>query len=94
VRARHLFCLVNNCEPPYSIGGVAKHLGADKFVYPPQIVPTIGEALSATGVSWKWYIENPPQRITFDCLPEQSPCEMGLMKLALDIRSAVPDLLK
>jgi acid phosphatase len=24
-------------------------------VYPPQSVPTIGEALSAKGVSWKWY---------------------------------------
>ena len=25
------------------------------FAYPPQTVPTIGEALSAKGVSWKWY---------------------------------------
>ena len=52
---RDTYYLVNNYDPPYTIGGSAKALGADKFVYPPQAVPTIGEALSAKGVSWKWY---------------------------------------
>jgi phospholipase C len=53
--ARDTYYLVNNYDPPYTIGGVARPLGADKFVYPPQTVPTIGEALSTKGVSWKWY---------------------------------------
>jgi len=49
------FYLVNNYDVPYNVDGTAKALGADKFVYPPQTVPTIGEALSAKDVSWKWY---------------------------------------
>jgi phospholipase C len=49
------YYLVNNYEPPYAMDGTPKTLGADKFVYPPQTVPTIGENLSAHKVSWKWY---------------------------------------
>lgn len=49
------YYLVNNYDPPYTMDGTAKPLGADKFVYPPQTVPTIGENLSAHDVSWKWY---------------------------------------
>ena len=49
------YYLVNNYNPPYDINGGPVALGSDKFVYPPQTVPTIGEALSAKGVSWKWY---------------------------------------
>jgi len=49
------YYLVNNYAPPYNIDGSPKTLGADQFVYPPQNVPTIGEALAAKGVSWKWY---------------------------------------
>jgi phospholipase C len=49
------YYLVNNYDPPYNMNGTPKALGADKFVYPPQTVPTIGELLSANGVSWKWY---------------------------------------
>ncbi|WP_019866836.1 alkaline phosphatase family protein [Methylovulum miyakonense] len=49
------FYLVNNYDTPYNVDGSPKALGADKFVYPPQTVPTIGEALSAKEVSWKWY---------------------------------------
>jgi phospholipase C len=49
------YYLVNNYDVPYNVDGTAKVLGADKFVYPPQTVPTIGEALSGKGVSWKWY---------------------------------------
>ena len=49
------YYLVNNYEPPYEMDGTPKALGADKFVYPPQTVPTIGESLSTHNVSWKWY---------------------------------------
>lgn len=49
------YYLVNNYDTPYKVDGTAKALGADKFVYPPQTVPTIGEALSTKGVNWKWY---------------------------------------
>ena len=58
---RHANCqpgayyLVNNYEPPYTLDGKLKTLGPQVFAYPPQSVPTIGEALSAKGVSWKWY---------------------------------------
>jgi phospholipase C len=59
--ARHSNCeqgayyLVNNYDPPYTIDGQPKALGEDKYVYPPQDVPTIGELLSAHNVSWRWY---------------------------------------
>ena len=49
------FYLVNNYDSPYEVDGTPKALGADKFNFPPQSVPTIGEALSAKNVSWKWY---------------------------------------
>ncbi len=49
------YYLVNNFNPPYTVDGTPQALGPDKFVYPPQTVPTIGEALSAKDVSWKWY---------------------------------------
>jgi phospholipase C len=52
---RGAYYLVNNYEPPFTLDGSAKPLGADQFVYPPQTVPTIGEALAAKNVSWKWY---------------------------------------
>jgi phospholipase C len=49
------YYLVNNYEPPFNIDGTPKPLGANQFTYPPQTTRTIGEALSAKGVSWKWY---------------------------------------
>ena len=49
------YYLVNNYNPPYAVDGTANALGADKFTYPPQTVPTIGELLSANNVTWKWY---------------------------------------
>ncbi len=52
---KNAYYLVNNYDTPYNVDGTAKALGADKFVYPPQTIPTIGEALSAKDVSWKWY---------------------------------------
>ena len=49
------YYLVNNYNPPYAVDGTANTLGADKFTYPPQTVPTIGELLSANNVTWNWY---------------------------------------
>ncbi|MFA5984261.1 MAG: alkaline phosphatase family protein [Methylococcaceae bacterium] len=53
--AKNAFYLVNNYDVPYNVDGSLKALGADRFVFPPQAVPTIGEALSASDVSWRWY---------------------------------------
>jgi len=49
------YYLVNNYRPGYFADGTARPLGPDKFVLPPQTMPTIGEALAAKGVSWRWY---------------------------------------
>lgn len=49
------YYLVNNYDTPFTLTGAPKALGPDQYVYPPQRVPTIGEALSAKNVSWKWY---------------------------------------
>ncbi len=50
------YYLVNNYAPPYAADGTAIALGATNYVYPPQTVPTIGEALSAKNITWKWYL--------------------------------------
>jgi phospholipase C len=49
------YYLVNNYAPPFNVDGSPVALGATQYVYPPQTVPTIGEALSGKGVSWSWY---------------------------------------
>jgi phospholipase C len=49
------YYLVNNYDPPFEMDGTPRALGAAKFVYPPQTVPTIGETLSTHNVGWKWY---------------------------------------
>jgi phospholipase C len=49
------YYLVNNYSPGYMPNGEAGELGAKIFRIPPQTQPTIAEALSAKGVSWKWY---------------------------------------
>ena len=49
------YYMVNNLEPGYSPQGRALELGAEKFVLPPQSMPHIGDAMTAGGVSWKWY---------------------------------------
>jgi phospholipase C len=49
------FYLVNNYHTAYTYSGEARPLGPDQFVQPPQTAPTIGDALAAKGVSWKWY---------------------------------------
>jgi acid phosphatase len=49
------YYLVNNYGTGFNYAGGRKPLGADQYTLPPQVAPTIGEALSAKGVSWKWY---------------------------------------
>ena len=49
------YYLLNNYGPGYTPTGTPKPLGPTFFTLPPQTVPTIAEALSAKGVSWKWY---------------------------------------
>jgi acid phosphatase len=53
--APNTYYLVNNYGLGYTAAGAAKPLGATNFTLPPQTIPTIAEALSANGVSWKWY---------------------------------------
>ena len=45
--------MVNNMEPSFSPSGEVLPAANDKL--PPQTIPTIGDALSAKGVSWRWY---------------------------------------
>lgn len=47
------YYMVNNMEPAFSPAGEPLPLGNDKL--PPQTIPTIGDALTAKGVSWRWY---------------------------------------
>lgn len=49
------YYLVNNYNPPFDVNGIPQALGANQYVYPPQSVPTIGELLSANGVTWGWF---------------------------------------
>lgn len=47
------YYMVNNMEPSFSPTGVALAPGDDKL--PPQTIPTLGDALTAKGISWRWY---------------------------------------
>jgi phospholipase C len=47
------YYMVNNMEPSYSPTGEPLAAGDDKL--PPQTIPTIGDALTAKGISWRWY---------------------------------------
>jgi acid phosphatase len=49
------YYLVNNYSAGYDLDGHPQPLGPHNQNYPPQTVPTIAEALSHGGVSWKWY---------------------------------------
>jgi len=49
------YYMVNNMDPAFSPLGEPLALGADKFLLPPQTIPHIGDALTAAGISWKWY---------------------------------------
>ncbi|MES2161699.1 MAG: alkaline phosphatase family protein [Pseudomonadota bacterium] len=49
------YYMVNNLDPAFGPLGEPLPLGPDKFLLPPQAMPHIGDALTAGGVSWKWY---------------------------------------
>ena len=49
------YYLVNNYAPGYAFDGAPQPTGPSKYFLPPQAAPNIGTALSAKGVSWKWY---------------------------------------
>jgi phospholipase C len=49
------YYLVNNYRAGFLANGEPGPLGPEIFRVPPQSQPTIAEALSAKGVSWKWY---------------------------------------
>jgi len=49
------YYLVNNYSTGFLANGEPAPLGPDIFRVPPQSQPTVAEALSAKGVSWKWY---------------------------------------
>src|SRR5580692_1527602 len=49
------YYLVNNYGAGFTAMGEPTPLGPDIFRVPPQAQPTIAEALSARGISWKWY---------------------------------------
>jgi phospholipase C len=49
------YYLVNNYSAGFDLDGHLQPLGPNNYNYPPQSVPTIAEALSERGVSWRWY---------------------------------------
>jgi phospholipase C len=49
------YYLVNNYSAGFSPTGEPAPLGPEIYRIPPQAQPTIAEALSRNGVSWKWY---------------------------------------
>jgi len=49
------YYLVNNYNPGFLATGELSPLGPTVYRVPPQAQPTIAEALSAKGVTWKWY---------------------------------------
>lgn len=49
------YYMVNNMDPAFSPLGEPLPLGPDKFLMPPLAMPHIGDAMTAGGVSWKWY---------------------------------------
>lgn len=53
--AKDTYYLVNNYGLAYTFNGAEKPIGANTFTLPPQVIPTIADALSTKGVSWKWY---------------------------------------
>jgi phospholipase C len=49
------YYMVNNLEPAFMPDGSLREDKPEKLVLPPQTMRNIGDALSAGGVSWKWY---------------------------------------
>jgi acid phosphatase len=50
------FYLLNNYSPGFNPDGTPKPIGSSNFTLPPQTLPSIADALSAQGISWKYYI--------------------------------------
>jgi phospholipase C len=69
--APNTYYLVNNYKLGFNYKGDPNPLGSDKFTLPPQSIPTIADALSAHGVSWKWYSGG---RQTGDTAPSNEYC--------------------
>ena len=49
------YYMVNNQEPAFLPDGSPRRKEKWNEVLPPQVIPTIGGALSQAGVGWKWY---------------------------------------
>ncbi len=49
------YYLVNNYYSAYNLDGTQKVLAPSLYVTPVQTAPTIADALSAKGISWRWY---------------------------------------
>jgi phospholipase C len=49
------YYLVNNYHAGFLANGEPAALGSEIFRVPPQSQPTIADALSAKGITWKWY---------------------------------------
>ena len=69
------YYLVNNYGAGYDLDGHPQPLGPNNYNYPPQTVPTIAEALSTHGVSWKWYTG---ARDSADLRPEMRTLHLSL----------------
>jgi len=54
--ATNHYYLVNNYGPAYSANGSLVNTSSSPFTLPPQTNPTIADALSSAGISWKYYI--------------------------------------
>ncbi len=53
--AEGAYYMVNNLDPSYTADGRSLPMGPGTRLLPPQIIPSIGDAMSKAGLSWKWY---------------------------------------
>lgn len=49
------YYMVSNMDPGYSPLGEPLVINDDKFLLPPQTIPTIADALTANHIPWRWY---------------------------------------
>ena len=49
------YYMVNNLDPSATANLQSITLGHDKWLLPPQVMPTIGDIMSEAGLSWRWY---------------------------------------
>jgi phospholipase C len=54
--APNTYYLLNNYNPGFNPDGTLRPVDSSHFNLPPQTLPSIADALSAQGVSWKYYI--------------------------------------